>query len=67
MSDPPLRAVRTLYCTFVLMLPSWSLSSIWLMHLTVCSKLPVTETTRSFTSPLDSATEILAPVDAHPS
>merc|ERR1719409_1213092 len=53
MRDPPLRCdMRTLYCTFVLMLPSWSLSSILLMHLTVCSKLPVTETTRSFTSPL---------------
>merc|ERR1719473_1444072 len=64
MSDPPVRALRTLYWTFVLMLPSWSLSSIWLMHLTVCSKLPVTETIRSFTSPLLSDTEILAPVDS---
>merc|ERR1719201_1456370 len=60
MSEPEVRAARrTLYCTFVLMLPSWSLSSIWVTHLTDCSKLPVTETTRSFTSPLLSPTEML--------
>merc|ERR1719271_2384417 len=58
MSEPEVRAARrTLYCTFVLMLPSWSLSSIWVTHLTDCSKLPVTETTRSLTPFNASATE----------